>query len=42
MDAFWSIFAMPIGVVMCFGPAMLIWWLVDSKKSAPPTDPTKK
>jgi hypothetical protein len=36
MDAFWSIFAMPIGVAMCFGPAMVIWWLVDSKKSDTP------
>ena len=25
---------MPIGVAMCFGPAMLIWWLVDRKKSS--------
>ncbi len=32
-DKFWSIFAMPIGVAMCFGPAMLVWWLFDRKKS---------
>lgn len=32
-DKFWSIFAMPIGVAMCFGPAMLVWWLFDSKKT---------
>jgi hypothetical protein len=29
MDAFWSILAMPIGVALCFGPAMVVWWLTD-------------
>lgn len=32
MDKFWSIFTMPIGVAMCFGPAMIVWWLTDRKK----------
>lgn len=27
MDKFWSILAMPIGVTLCFGPAVLVWWL---------------
>ena len=34
MDKFWSIFAMPIGVALCFGPAVLVWWLTRDKKSA--------
>lgn len=34
MDKFWSIFTMPIGVAMCFGPAMLIWWLTRDKEPA--------
>jgi len=33
MDEFWSIMAMPIGVTLCFGPAMLVWWLTRDKKS---------
>lgn len=32
MDAFWSIFTMPIGVALCFGPAMLVWWLTKGDK----------
>jgi hypothetical protein len=35
MDAFWSIFAMPIGVAICFGPAMLVWAMTErSNKSS--------
>jgi len=30
MDAFWSFFVMPIGVAVCFGPAMIVWWLTKS------------
>jgi hypothetical protein len=25
MDKFWSIFTMPIGLIVCFGPALLYW-----------------
>ncbi len=32
MDAFWSFFAMPIGVTICFGPAVLVWWLTRDKQ----------
>ncbi len=32
MDAFWSYCTMPIGVALCFGPAMLVWWLTRDKK----------
>ena len=34
MDAFWSYFTMPIGVAICFGPAMLVWWLTHKDESA--------
>jgi hypothetical protein len=29
-DVFWSFFAMPIGVAICFGPAMVVGLLFDS------------
>jgi len=28
-DIFWSLFAMPIGTILCFGPAILAWLLSD-------------
>lgn len=28
-DVFWSIFTMPIGVAICFGPAMIAGLLFD-------------
>lgn len=31
MDKFWSIFAMPIGVFLCFGPALLVWLGMELK-----------
>jgi hypothetical protein len=34
MDKFWSIMTMPIGVALCFGPAVLVWWLTRDKKSS--------
>jgi hypothetical protein len=28
MDVFWSIFVVPIGVAICFGPALIAWvWM---------------
>jgi hypothetical protein len=33
MDEFWSIMTMPIGVALCFGPAVLVWWLTRDRKS---------
>lgn len=35
MDAFWSIFGMPIGVTLCFGPAMVVWWLTKDSEAKP-------
>jgi len=32
-DAYVSILAMPIGVLICFGPALLIWVRAESKDS---------
>ena len=28
-DIFWSLFAMPIGTILCFGPAIVAWLLSD-------------
>lgn len=39
-DVFWSLFAMPIGVMLCFGPAILIW--LFSGDTAPVETPVKK
>jgi len=36
MDKFWSILAMPLGVILCFGPGMIVWWLTRDKKPPPP------
>lgn len=33
-DVFWSLFAMPIGLIICFGPALIAWALCDSKEEA--------
>ena len=41
MDKFWSIFAMPIGVALCFGPALIVWWLTKDKE-APSDDKSGK
>jgi|KBSSwiStaDraftv2_1062776.scaffolds.fasta_scaffold5962942_1 hypothetical protein len=32
MDKFWSELTMPIGVALCFGPAMIVWWLTEGRK----------
>jgi hypothetical protein len=32
MEKFWSFFTMPIGVALCFGPAVVVWWLTRDKK----------
>lgn len=24
---------MPIGVTLCFGPALFVWWLTEGRKS---------
>ena len=32
MDAFWSYFAMPIGVTICFGPAVVVGLLTRRKE----------
>ncbi len=31
MDKFWSIFTMPIGVFICFGPALLVWLRMEAQ-----------
>lgn len=32
MDKFWSIFSMPIGLLFCFGPAIIAWILAERNK----------
>jgi hypothetical protein len=39
-DVFWSLFAMPIGLVLCFGPAIVVWLLAGTE-DAPDTVPAK-
>lgn len=36
MDKFWSIFSMPIGMTLCFAPAIVVWWLTKDKESSAP------
>jgi hypothetical protein len=36
MDKFWSILTMPIGVLLCFGPALLVWIRMEMKDSKSP------
>lgn len=33
-DVFWSLFAMPIGVTLCFGPAIVAWLLAGKDSDA--------
>jgi len=33
MDKFWSICCMPIGVLFCFGPILVAWWLAERKSA---------
>ena len=35
MDKFWSLCAMPIGVLFCFGPVLVAWWLAERKGARP-------
>ena len=34
-DQFWSIFAMPIGLMICFTPIVIAWLLAKPDASAP-------
>jgi hypothetical protein len=31
----WGMLAMPIGVVICFGPVLVAWALAERRKEAP-------
>ncbi len=31
MDKFWSIGVVPIGIILCFGPALIAYWLTEKK-----------
>jgi len=34
MDKFWSILCVPIGVILCFGPALAVWFVQEAKDQA--------
>jgi hypothetical protein len=36
MDKLISICAMPIGLLICFGPALIIWVIAEKKDSGEP------
>jgi hypothetical protein len=38
LDMFWSWFAMPIGLGICFWPFLLAWYLAERKGSSDSTD----
>lgn len=33
MDKFWSIFCVPIGVFLCFGPALIAWVWAERREA---------
>jgi len=35
MDKFWSVFTFPLGLLICFGPA-IVAWLIEEFKTPPP------
>jgi len=41
-DAFWSYFAMPIGVTICFGPAVVVGLWMRRKSRATDDTAAKK
>ena len=41
MDKFFSIFTFPIGLLICFAPALVVW-LKEELKSPPPDKEEKK
>ena len=34
MDMFWSWFAMPIGLMLCFSPLVIAWIIAERKGSS--------
>jgi len=42
MDMYVSYFAMPIGVAICFGPAVLVWWLTRDRSAEERADSSRK
>ena len=41
-DVFWSLFAMPIGLVICFGPALVAWVRAETKDSGEESPKTQQ
>jgi len=42
MDKFWSICTMPIGVLICFVPAMVVWALTRSSDGSADDPPDRR
>jgi hypothetical protein len=37
----WGIIAMPVGLILCFAPAMIVWWLTDGRRREPSRSTTQ-
>ena len=35
---FWGLFAMPTGLLLCFGPALIVWLKTELSTQSPPKD----
>jgi hypothetical protein len=42
MDKFWSVATFPIGVLICFGPAIVAWLIEEFKTPPPEKDEQRK
>jgi len=42
MDKFFSIFTFPIGLLICFAPALVVWLKLELKSPPPPDKEEEK
>ena len=42
MDKFFSIMTFPIGLLICFGPALVLWLKAELKSAPPGKDQDRK
>ncbi|HWN93455.1 MAG TPA: hypothetical protein VNT99_00360 [Methylomirabilota bacterium] len=38
----WGVYAMPVGVAICFGPVIIAWALAERRKDVPPQNERKE
>jgi hypothetical protein len=38
----WGVFAMPVGLTLCFGPALFVWIRMELKAESPKKDKNRK